>query len=157
MRHSLAFSQPPPSTKGREDCSESTLARCLGLSWCRPVQDAATWQMLLGVSQSVQAQTVGSIINFNICLNIHPVFLFHFPRQSRLQLSKTDQRCTDFGREGQNTAARTHLLRLCAKWNRKIPATNKNKSFPSSTKKGEKRQKWTLELYNLKHWFYIKD
>lgn len=38
--------------------------------------------------------------------------------------------------------ASTHRLRLVAKWNRKIPAINKNKSFPSSTKKkGEKIEK----------------
>jgi len=44
------------------------------------------------------------------------------------------------GKEGRKPAAGTHLLRLFAKWNRKIPAANKNKSFPSSTKRrGEKK------------------
>jgi len=52
---------------------------------------------------------------------------------------RTDQSCTGSGKEHESAAASTHLLRLFAKWNRKIPAANKNKSFPSSTKKGKKK------------------
>lgn len=67
------------------------------------------------------------------------ISLFHFPRELCLQLREQTKAAQTLGKKHESAAASTHLLRLFAKWNRKIPATNKNKSFPSSTKKGKKK------------------